>query len=237
MSEDRIEPWYQPIVERGRLIGAEVLARWHDDDGTVRSPAEFLETVEALGLLDTMMENMLCRVFREALPAVTDGALRYLSINVSPTQFNEGWAVERLPALLRQARFPDGSLVIEITENALLQDIENTRSRLATLNATGIRIAVDDFGVGYSNFSLLRQLPFDLIKLDRTLVCDIEHDRHARALAEGMLDLAARLEIGVVAEGVETAGQADLLQAAGCTTLQGFYIGRPRRDLASLITA
>ena len=235
VSGDRIEPWFQPIRDcaTGRFVGAEVLARWHDEDGTVRAPVEFLDTVEELGLLDAMMENMLARAFREALPAIASGSLQYLSINVSPTQFNQGWAVERLPALLRQTGYPDRALVIEITENALLHDIRTTRVMLATLTAIGIRIAVDDFGVGYSNFSLLRQLPFDMLKLDRTLVCDIEHDRHARALAEGMLDLAARLDLKVVAEGVETRGQMALLEAAGCDGMQGFHLARPHRDLGS----
>ncbi len=180
-----------------------------------------------------MMENMLARAFEEALPAITTGALQYLSINVSPAQFNDGWAIDRLPPLLRRVGYPERALVVEITENALLRDIETTRSTLATLTSIGIRIAVDDFGVGYSNFSLLRQLPFDMLKLDRTLVCDIEHDRHARALAEGMLDLAARLDLRVVAEGVETEGQVALLEAAGCAGMQGFHLACPHRDLGS----
>ncbi len=233
--DDRMEPWYQPIRDcaSGRFTGAEVLARWHRADGEVRTPVDFLDHVEALGLLDTMMENMLARAFREASEAIATGSLEYLSVNVSPSQFNQGWAVGRLPALLAEHGFPDGALVIEITENALLHDRATTREMLDTLVGLGIRIAVDDFGVGYSNFSLLRQLPFQILKLDRTLVCDIEHDRHARALVEGVLDLAARLELRVVAEGVETAGQAALLEAAGCASMQGYSLARPQRDLST----
>ena len=208
-----------------------MLARWHKPDGEIGTPGEFLDTVEALGLQDTMMENMLIRAFRETAVAVAHGSLEYLSINVSPRQFNEGWAIHRLPALLTEAAFPHSALVVEITENALLHDIKATRSMLAALTSIGIRIAVDDFGVGYSNFALLRQLPFDILKLDRTLVCDIEVDHNARALAEGILDLAARLRIKVVAEGVETHGQVALLKAAGCTAMQGYVLARPQRTL------
>ncbi len=235
VADDRIEPWYQPIVRRanGRYVGAEVLARWRLPDGQVRPPAAFLDTVEALGLLDEMMENVLRRAFCEARPYVENGALDYLAINVSPSQFNQGWAVNRLPDLLAESAFPPQALVVEITETALLHDIARTRAMLAALTGGGMRIAIDDFGVGYSNFSLLRQLPFDILKLDRTLICDIEDDDHARAVAECILDLASRLKIKVVAEGVETRRQAELLAAAGCAAMQGYWFARPQRDLST----
>ena len=235
----QIEPWYQPIRRCGdaSYFGAEVLARWHVPDGEVRLPADFLGAVEALGLLDTMMENMLRRAFREARPLAIDGSLEYLAINVSPQQFNQGWALSCLPALLEETRFPALALVVEITETALLLDIDRTRTMICALKDRGIKIALDDFGVGYSNFSMLRQLPFDLLKLDRSLVCDIETDEHARALAEGILSLAARLDIKCVAEGVETAGQAELLELAGCAAMQGYWFSRPKRDLRTWFAA
>ncbi len=234
-----IEPWYQPIVlyNSGRYGGVEVLARWPLPNGDVRPPAEFLGSVEALSLLDMMMENILQHALREAQPLVAAGSLDYLSVNVSPSQFNQGWVLSSLPALLAESGFPAHALVVEITENALLQDIERTRTNLAKLTETGMRIALDDFGVGYSNFSLLRQLPFDLLKLDRTLVCDIETDDHARTVIECILDLASRLRIKVVAEGVETRGQAELLAAAGCTMMQGYLFASPQRDLAAWFPA
>ena len=178
-----------------------------------------------------MMENMLRRALREAAPAAPAGTLEYLSVNVSPAQFNQGWAQHRLPGLLAETGFPATSLLVEITETALLQDIDRTRAMLVELTDRGIRIALDDFGVGYSNFSLLRQLPVYKLKLDRTLICDIETDEQARALAECILELASRLKIRVVAEGVETARQAELLTAAGCTAMQGYWFARPQRRL------
>ncbi len=239
VAADRIVPWYQPIMNRssGRFVGAEVLARWQMQDGEIRSPAQFLDPVERLGLLDAMMENMLHRALREARPHVVAGTLEYLSINVSPTQFNQGWAQRRLPLLLKEAEFPPDALVVEITETALLNDAQRTGAMLADLAASGMRVALDDFGVGYSNFSLLRQLPIDLLKLDRTLICDIETDAQARALAECILELAQRLEIKVVAEGVETQAQAELLAAAGCHAMQGYYFARPQRDLSRWFAA
>lgn len=235
VSHDRIQPWFQPVLRRssGRFVGAEMLARWHLPCGEVRAPAEFLGTVETLGLLDTMMENMLRRALPEAARLIAGGTLEYLTINVSPTQFNQGWALNRLPTLLAETDFPPGALIVELTETALLHDIDRTRGMLAALAAGGMRIAIDDFGVGYSNFSLLRQLPFDMLKLDRTLICDIEDDEHARALAECILELASRLQIKVVAEGVETQRQAEMLAQAGCASMQGYWFARPQRDLAT----
>jgi diguanylate cyclase (GGDEF)-like protein len=232
---DQIQPWYQPIVRRssGRFVGAEMLARWHRPGGDVRPPVAFLDTVERLGLLDTMMENMLLRALPEARAAIDGGTLEYLSVNVSPAQFNQGWAQHRLPALLLQTGFPASALVVEITENAFVQDMASTRAILGSLTASGMRIAIDDFGVGYSNFSLLRQLPFDILKLDRTLVADIESDPRSRALAECVLELARKLKIKVVAEGVETPHQAALLAAAGCTGMQGYWFARPQRELSN----
>ncbi len=231
----QIRAWYQPVRMRAkrRFVGAELLARWHLPDGEVRSPAAFLETVEALGLLDAMMEGMLSQALPQVARWVAQGRLNYLSVNVSPTQFNEGWAQSRLPQLLLDSGFPPSALVVELTETALLHDIGRTREMLEALQAAGMRIAIDDFGVGYSNFSLLRQLPFKVLKLDRTLICDIEADADARAVAECILQLASRLGITVVAEGVETAAQARLLDQAGCDAQQGYWLARPGPDLAA----
>ncbi len=234
VSSNRLEPWYQPIWAVGKegFIGAEVLTRWRCRDDTVRTPAAFLGAVEELGLLDNMMASVLRTAFTEARPIVATGALDYLSINVSPTQFDDGWTQNQLPALLAETNFPAQSLVVEITETALVHNIERTRSTLKALSAQGVRIALDDFGVGYSNFSLLGKLPFDILKLDRTLICDIETDDNARALAECVLALASRLNIRVTAEGVETARQSEMLIASGCTTMQGYWIARPHRNIA-----
>lgn len=232
---DQIEPWYQPIfsTETQSHAGVEVLARWHRPNGEISAPAVFLEAVEELGLLDLMMENMLRRAFAETAPAVSVGALSSVSINVSPEQFNRGWTLSHLPALLEETGFPADALTVEITETALLNDIAHAKAALEALKSAGIRIALDDFGVGYSNFSLLRQLPVDILKLDRSLVCDIEVDDHALALAQCLLDLSARLAIKVVAEGIETERQAEILADAGCTSMQGYWFARPQRRLAT----
>jgi diguanylate cyclase (GGDEF)-like protein len=233
VDQNRLEPWYQPIWRFGEqsYVGAEVLTRWRSRDGSVRPPAAFLSSIEELGLLDNMMDSVLRLAFKEAAPIVSSGSLDYLSINVSPSQFDRGWTQNQLPALLAETQFPAQSLVVEITETALVHDIDRTRATLMALTAQGVRIALDDFGVGYSNFSLLGKLPFDILKLDRTLICDIETDNNAHALAECVLALASRLNIKVTAEGVETKRQADMLIASGCTTMQGYWIARPHRHL------
>jgi len=233
VTEDRIEPWYQPIhrYASGRYIAAEMMVRWHKNDGTVVPANAFLESVEALSLLDTMMENVLRRALWEARPAVRDGLLEYLSINVSSSQFNQGWVLHRLPALLAESGFPSHAVVIEIKEAALLQDVDGTHSMLAALADIGMRIAIDDFGVAQTHFSMLRKLPLAILKLDRSLIADIALDDRALALTDCILQLAKRLRIKVVAEGVETQRQAELLAAAGCDAMQGFLFAGPRRHL------
>lgn len=234
VMNDQFEPWYQPILQcdQGRFTSAELLARWPQPNGELRLPLAFMGTVEALGLLDALMENMLRRALPEALPMVRNGGLDYLSINVSPDQFNRGWVQQTLPRLLQEAGYPAQALVVELTETALLRDIDHTRAALAEMRTCGMRIALDDFGVGYSNFALLGQLPFNLLKLDRSLSFNIENDAAAHAVAECILALARRLHIGVVAEGVETAQQAHCLLDAGCVAQQGYWHGRPQRSLA-----
>ncbi|MFA5985206.1 MAG: EAL domain-containing protein [Methylococcaceae bacterium] len=226
---DEIRAWYQPIWDCsvGKFKSIELLARWHTSTDEIKLPGIFLATVEELGLLDTMMENMLRRAFVEVMPLMTSGVLDYLTINVSPMQFNHGWTQYALPKLLAETGFPATALVVELTETAVIYDIEKTRAMFSTLLADGIRIAIDDFGVGYSNFSILRQLPFYLLKLDRTLTADIEMDETSRAVNECILALASRLNIQVVAEGVETQRQSDYLSSIGCYTQQGYLYAYP----------
>ena len=244
MAQRLLNAVCQPLIFEQRSIGchcsigiAAADPNWHLPNGDVRTPGEFLGMVEALGLLDTMMDNMLRRALPEALPLVDSGALDYLSINVSPSQFNHGWAQHALPRLRAETGFPAHALMVELTETALLDNIAAVRTMLAARTEGGIRIALDDFGVGYSNFSLLRQLRFNLLKLDRSLSCDIENDEHSRAVTECILALAARLGVGVVAEGVETQRQSDLLLAAGCASQQGFLHARPQRDLRAALSS
>lgn len=228
---DEIRPWYQPIRQcaNNSYKSIELLARWHAPGGEIRPPLLFLAAVESLGLLDTMMENILHRAFLEIMPLMNTGKFEYLTINVSPTQFNHGWTQHSLPKLLAKTGFPARSLIVELTETALIQDIDRTRAMLANLLKDGVRIALDDFGVGYSNFSILRQLPFHMLKLDRSLTNGIENDATMRAVTECIMTLANRLNIHVVAEGVETFQQSDYLNALGCTCQQGYFHAYPCR--------
>lgn len=235
VNAGHIQPWYQPIhrISNGRFVGAEVLARWHLCDGSVRPPAAFIESVESLSLLDAMMENMLRIALREAGAAIAGGQLKYLSINVSPNQFNQGWALMRLPGLLQECSFPTNALVVEITETAALLDFERTREMLAELKAAGMHIAIDDFGIDRSNFRLLAELPVDILKLDRSLINEMTTKDSVRAITECILQLAARLNLKVVAEGVETEDQACQLARYGCAAMQGYWYARPARQLST----
>lgn len=229
IANEAFVPWFQPIYSKthGCSIGVEMLARWSCPGGEIKTPNIFLPSIERQGLLDAMTEILLRTALPYLRPLVLDGRLDYFTLNVSPHQFNDGWAIERLPILLEEQNFPAHGVMLEITETALLQDVEGVLPRVQSLVEMGLRIALDDFGTGYSNFAMLRKLPISLIKLDRMLVADVLVNDDARVLVESVLDLVRKLRFDVAAEGIEAGAQADLLYAAGCEVFQGFYFARP----------
>ena len=223
---EEVIPYYQAIYQhsKGAFCGVEMLTRWPNHEGI--STDLFIETVESLGLLDAMMQSLLNRALHDILPLVESNIIDYLSINISPKQFSQGWVQSSLIERLSTSGFPPRSLVIELTETAIIQDMQRTKEAFVDFESSGIRVALDDFGVGYSNLSILRQLPFHSLKIDRTLISDI-HEETVRAIIECIQTLATKLDISTVAEGVETSQQASYLTKIGCATLQGFYYAKP----------
>ena len=236
VERGEILPWLQPIYccRTERFIGAEILARWHHPQRGMLAPDVFIDTVESLGLLDAMTESLARLAFRDCAGHLARGDLRYLALNLSPKQFATGWARDRLPAMIAAGEIPSSGVLVEITENALLQDVGAARSTVAMLSKAGVRLAIDDFGIGYSNFSLLRDLRVHVLKMDRSLSINMETDATARAIVECIVALAAKLDIVVIAEGVQTQAQARALRNAGCPAMQGFLLARPRRHLDGL---
>lgn len=216
---------FQPQVssDDGRVCGFEALLRWrHPEHGDV-SPAEFVPIAEGAGLMPEIGAWVLTEACREA--ARWPAGVR-VSINVSATQL-EGKAafVERVEAA---ARGLDPDMVeLEITESALVDDIDGAVATLSALRAKGFRIALDDFGTGYSALGYLRRFPFDTLKIDRSFVREIARDEESRAIVESILAMSRVLGMTAVAEGVELASEVKLLHSMGCATLQGFLIARP----------
>ena len=161
---------------------------------------------------------------------IEQGLIKYLSINVSPSQFRSGTLVETVLETIGELRFDARSLTVEITEELLLLDLDRARSQLEKLAASGIRVSLDDFGAGYSNIVYLRRLPINTLKLDRQLITDVCWDDKARSVLRAVVEIARALDLDLVAEGVETQAQARSLVQIGYEYLQGYLYGKPQSE-------
>jgi diguanylate cyclase (GGDEF)-like protein len=223
---------YQPIVElaSGRIRKAEALLRWQHPAGGLISPATFVPLAEDTGLINTIgewvsrMSAQQAKAWRERF-----GADFQISVNMSPVQFRaEGRThIDAWMQHLQAIGLPGSNLVIEITESLLPHAAKDVTDQLFRFRDAGIGIAIDDFGTGYSTLSYLKQFPIDYVKIDRSFVRDLETDPNDMALSRAIILMAHELGLKVIAEGVETAAQRDLLAAAGCDFAQGYLYARP----------
>lgn len=229
MDRQEIGPWYQPIVDGAnqRVLGVEVLARWHHPYRGLVLPGVFLPLAEERNLLGQLFTQIAMQACTETAPLVRSGKLAYVSINVSPSQFKSGSIAAAVGLILNQTGFPATSLVVEITEDLIMSDLARARRELRELAQLGVRIALDDFGTGYSNISSLSSLPIQWLKLDRSLISRVGDDRVGQVIVQAVLQMAQALSMDVVAEGIETEVQARWLVQAGCRKHQGFLYGRP----------
>ncbi|MEZ5938770.1 MAG: EAL domain-containing protein [Hyphomonadaceae bacterium] len=225
VDADLIEPHYQPLVAlgTGEAFGYEVLARWNDAERGMVSPELFIRIAEDIGVIEHLTLNLMTRACRETLR--WRGAPR-IALNVSPRLIQDARLPEKMLAVLGETGFPPGRLELEITEAALVRDFACARDVLTSLKNLGVHIALDDFGTGYSSLRHLRELPFDMLKIDQSFVRGMSGSLEARMMVKTILDLASNLGLSVIAEGVETEQLADELRSMGCELGQGFYYGR-----------
>jgi len=222
-EELRLE--FQPLARLNReIVGFEALVRWrHPTRGQVL-PGTFIPLAEESGLIVGMGEWILREAAREA--ASWPNQLQ-VSVNLSPLQVRNDDIVRLAHSILLDTGLAPARLELEITEGVLIDDFSGAVSILRRLKSLGVRIALDDFGTGYSAMSYLHAFPFDTIKIDRTFVSNLKRSPQSKALLRGMIELAHGLGLPVIAEGVETQGQFDLLAQLGCDFVQGFLVGRP----------
>ena len=219
-------PYFQPIVtlSTGQLAGFEILARWsHPLHGLV-TPDKFIALAEEQGWINALTEQLLRQAFETAdiLPAPLT-----LSINISPIQLRDSALPRLIQDAATRAGFSLDRLIVEITEDALCQDIECARSVANELKAMGCTISLDDFGTGYSSLFHLQSLPFGEMKVDRSYVCSITEKPQSRMLVTGVVALGQGLGLRTVAEGIETQEQAEMMLWLRCDLGQGWYYGRP----------
>ncbi|MDJ0354001.1 GGDEF and EAL domain-containing protein [Pseudarthrobacter sp. PH31-O2] len=230
----QIETWYQPIVDlrNQTVVATEALARWRRPERGLVLPGDFIAIAEETGLIKQIGSTVLNQACRAA--AALDGAMA-VSVNVSPRQF----ARDDFGAVVKQALsisgLPPERLWLELTESAMIEAIGSAAKMFHELRDIGVRLAIDDFGTGYSSLSHLRAFDIDLLKVDITFVRDIETSAHDRAVVEGVIRLADSLKLEVVAEGIETTGQLDLLLKMGCRFGQGYLFSRPSPDVSPLV--
>lgn len=220
---------YQPKVSTQTLeIGCvEALVRWQHPQRGLLMPAEFIDVAEQSGLMTTLGDQVLELAVRQCRAWLDQGIRRPVAVNVSPSQFVEVDFVPRLLEHLSQAHVPAELLSIEITESIAMTDFEQNVARLTTLRQAGVRVAIDDFGIGYSNLSQLTRLPMDELKIDRSLICDIGVSERSEAIIRAILSMAHAMGYRTIAEGIETSEQLAFLRALGCTAVQGYLLGRP----------
>ena len=217
---------YQPIVElaNGRTLGVEALVRWEHRERGLVPPSEFIPLAEETGLVVPLGRWVLDEACR-ALAALPERIS--LSVNLSGRQLLQPEFCAELKEMLSRRRIEPSRLRLELTESMLIGNGAAARAALTHLRATGVRLCIDDFGTGYSSLSYLHELPIDSLKIDRSFVGAMGDDERKIKIVQSILVLGKSLGIDVVAEGVETLQQAELLRRLGCERAQGYFFSRP----------
>jgi diguanylate cyclase (GGDEF)-like protein len=230
VREDSFDVHYQPIVElgSGRVTACEALVRWLDGPRGCVNPGSFIPVAEEMGVIVPMGRSILERACREAQrwPAL-GGAAPAIHVNVSPVELRDPHFLDGVAGALDRSGLCPERLVLEITEGVVLRDPEKSIAILRELRGLGVQIALDDFGTGYSSLSHLRSLPIDWLKIGKPFVDAVDEGGLDRPFVRMILELAADLRLGVVAEGIEDTGQLAALRQLGCGYGQGFYLGSP----------
>ena len=230
VARKQIELWYQPLfcAKSRRLKGFEALARWRADDGSLIPPDRFIPLAEETGVIVELGNWVLDEACRQAKKwlDLDLGNLR-MSVNLSVRQLRNANLAETVARTLAETGLPPAVLEFELTESSVMEHPEEAIGLLTSLKALGVGIAVDDFGTGYSSLTYLKLFPLDRLKIDRSFVSDLEDDDNDAAIVAAAVSLGHSLGLSVVAEGVETAIQAERLSELGCDELQGFHFSRP----------
>jgi len=229
VARNQLELFYQPKVHApsGEITGAEALLRWHHPQRGMVSPAVFIPLAERHGLIGTLGQWVIDESCRQVRVWRDQGLRMRVAINLSVHQLRQPDLADRIAAALNRHQINPQLLTCEITESVAMEDAEGTRKIFDRLAAVGVHISIDDFGTGYCNFAMLRKLPAEELKIDRSFVLDLETSADARAVVDAVVKLAQALGRKVVAEGVETEGQSQVLRSLGCDVLQGFLFAKP----------
>ncbi len=220
---------YQPVIELsdGSMTGVEALIRWIEPDGTMIPPGDFIPLAEELGLIEAIGDWVVDEVVYQACAWRDLGIDLEIGFNLSPRQFWQPDLAGRILSQIREGGVDPAKIVVEVTESSAMIDPDRAQEILWELHGGGLRIAIDDFGTGYSSLSRLRDVPIDLLKIDRSFVAGVDADPQAASIVSAFIELARGLGMTTLAEGIETRGELDLVVARGCELGQGYLFSRP----------
>ena len=229
LARDEFLPFFQPQVtfSNGQVIGVEALARWRRADGSIVRPAQFIPVVERERHIDRLTDRILEKACAWKSRWARSGLSLKISVNVSMLNLADVAAADRFQQIVRSHGVDPREVVLEITESSVMGEAAHALNVLARLRLKGFGLSVDDFGTGYSSLSQLSQIPFTELKIDQSFVTGAANQPRKRAVIEASLELARKLNLSVVAEGVETVEEWQMLAELGCTCAQGYLISRP----------
>jgi len=229
LARDELELHYQPVwtVRTGELIGAEALLRWRDPTEGLVPPSAFVPVAEETGFIDALGDWVIHELCRQAKAWQGQGLFPRLSFNLSPRQLRAGDIPERLSQTVTGLALDPKRFIVEVTESTAMAEHERVEPQLRRMHEAGFALAIDDFGAGHSSLTRLRELPVDILKVDRSFLAAAPADPQASAIVGAILALASGLGMTTIAEGVETAEQHRFLRDAGCPLAQGYHLGRP----------
>ncbi|PSN19130.1 GGDEF domain-containing protein [filamentous cyanobacterium CCP5] len=232
LEREQFSLYYQPIVclGTGKLLGFEALVRWQHPEHGLIAPGEFLPIAKETGLMVPLSEwifQTACRQMACWLRQFPTAKDLSVSVNVAADQLKDADFLEFLDQTLVQAGLKAIALKLEVTENLLLENVDKVLATLLKVQKRGIEISIDDFGTGYSSLSYLKQFPINTLKIDKSFVDDLGHDREDASIVKAIIQIAQSLKMNVVAEGVETEAQRQRLQQLGCDACQGYLVSRP----------
>ena len=229
LAQGELQLFYQPKIHApsGEITAAEALLRWHHPKRGIISPGVFIPIAERFGLIGAIGEWVIGEACRQARIWRDEGLRMRVAINLSVHQLRKADLPDRIAAALKRHDINPQLLTCEITESDAMDDTESTMKIFNSLNALGVHLSIDDFGTGYSSLSTLRKMRPGELKIDRSFVLDLETSADARAVVDAVVKLAKALDIKVVAEGVETEGQSQILRSMGCDELQGYLFAKP----------
>jgi diguanylate cyclase (GGDEF)-like protein/PAS domain S-box-containing protein len=220
---------YQPLIDlsTGGMIGVEALIRWPEPGGGLIQPGEFIPLAEEMGLIEAIGDWVVEELSRQDAMWRADELTLEISFNLSPRQLWQPAVVDKILARLEPAGMDPARLTVEITESTAMTDPDRTQTILEDMHGRGLRLAIDDFGTGYSSLARLKHMPFDVLKIDRSFIRDVDTDRDAASMVSAMIALAQNLGMTALAEGIETEVEWAWLADRGCAQGQGYYFSRP----------